>query len=152
MSDREEILKRLQENVTRIKEEIATCCLAANRDVSSVKLVAVTKYVDARIMRFLFEAGCTTMGENRGDSLRDKVDLLDDLPIEFHFIGHLQRNKIKWVLPSATLIHSVDSLRLMEALNSMHLRINANARFCWRSIFLARPIRMDCFGPKSPTW
>jgi PLP dependent protein len=117
MSDRDEILKRLQENVTRVKEEIATCCLAANRDVSSVKLVAVTKYVDARIMRLLFEAGCTTMGENRGDSLRDKVELLDDLPIEFHFIGHLQRNKIKWVLPSATLIHSVDSLRLMEALN-----------------------------------
>lgn len=127
MSDRAEILGRLQENVTRIKEEIASCCLAAKRDVSSVKLVAVTKYVDARTMRILFEAGCTAMGENRGDSFRDKVELLDDLPIEYHFIGHLQRNKIKWVLPSATLVHSVDSLRLMEALNSQAL---ADQREC----------------------
>jgi PLP dependent protein len=117
MISRDAAQRLFRENLARLKGEVAVACQQVNRPVESVKLVAVTKYIDVVKTRWLVEAGCQCLGENRADQLRDKAPLLEDLSIEWHFIGHLQRNKAKWVVPVATLIHSVDSVRLMETLN-----------------------------------
>lgn len=117
MIDRATAQRQFQENLASLRADIVRACQQAGRPSDSVKLIAVTKYVDVVQTRWLAEIGCLALGENRADQLRDKVPLMADLPIEWHFIGHLQRNKIKWVIPHASLIHSVDSLRLLESLN-----------------------------------
>jgi PLP dependent protein len=79
-------------------------------------LVGVTKYVGAEAARELFAAGCREMGESRPQALWEKAEALADLPIIWHFVGHLQRNKVRRTLPLVGMIHSLDSLRLARAL------------------------------------
>ncbi len=83
----------------------------------AITLVAVTKYVDARITRALVAAGCHTLGESRPQQLWQKAQELADLEIQWHLIGHLQRNKIRRTLPLVDCVHSVDSQRLLDALD-----------------------------------
>ena len=121
-------LDLLARNLASVRAEIAAACSAAGRSPDEVQLVAITKYVDARVMRGLYEVGCRVFGENRGDALREKRECLSDLPIEWHFVGHLQRNKIKWVLPGIHLIQSVDSRRLLEALQEQAVERQVTCR------------------------
>jgi pyridoxal phosphate enzyme (YggS family) len=81
-------------------------------------LIGVTKYVDANIARMLFDAGVADLGESRPQELWNKAEALADLRIQWHLIGHLQRNKVKRTLESVGLIHSVDSLRLLQEINA----------------------------------
>jgi pyridoxal phosphate enzyme (YggS family) len=108
---------QLVDNLRRVQDRIATAAGRAGRDPSEIKLVAVTKYVDVGLARQLVEAGCLDLGEARPQELIAKAEALRHLPIRWHLIGHLQRNKAKKVLPHAALIHSGDSLRLLEELN-----------------------------------
>jgi pyridoxal phosphate enzyme (YggS family) len=87
----------------------------------SVRLLVATKYVAASEMVVLHEAGVRLVGENRAEELDDKWEMWGDR-FDFHFIGHLQRRKVKAVLPCVTMVHSVDSLRLVE---EMHRRATA---------------------------
>lgn len=81
-----------------------------------VKLVAVSKTKPSSMIVEAYEAGQRHFGENKALELRDKaLELNDD--IKWHFIGHLQRNKVKYVVPYVTLIHSIDSLRLLKDIN-----------------------------------
>ena len=79
--------------------------------------MAVTKYVGLEEIRALVEAGCTDLGESRPQQLWDRAEALGGLPIRWHLIGHLQRNKVHRTLPLVTLIHSADSPRLVAALD-----------------------------------
>jgi pyridoxal phosphate enzyme (YggS family) len=108
---------QLVDNLRRVQDRIATAAERAGRDAGEIKLVAVTKYVDVGLARQLFEAGCIDLGEARPQELIAKAEALGGLPIRWHLIGHLQRNKAKKVLPHAALLHSGDSLRLLEELN-----------------------------------
>jgi pyridoxal phosphate enzyme (YggS family) len=81
----------------------------------AVRLLAATKYVGVEDMEALAEAGIGLVGENRADQLEEKASRYGDL-FEFHFIGHLQTRKARQVMPLVELIHSVDSLRLVEEL------------------------------------
>ena len=81
---------------------------------NNVTLVAATKYIDANEMNKLFNAGVTSFGENRVDAFLEKYQALKDLPISWHFIGHLQRNKAKEVINKIDYLHSLDSLKLAE--------------------------------------
>ncbi len=108
--------EQLQKNLAEIQTRIADAVVAAGRDEGCVRLVAVTKYVDAEITRELIEVGAKSVGESRPQVFREKHEKMTDLAIEWHLIGHLQRNKVKCVLPHAHLIHSVDSLRLIQAI------------------------------------
>jgi pyridoxal phosphate enzyme (YggS family) len=83
-----------------------------------VKLVAVTKYVHASVVRALVAAGCRELGESRPQELWAKSAELDDLSINWHLIGHLQRNKVERTLPLVSLVHSADSLRLIAAIDA----------------------------------
>jgi pyridoxal phosphate enzyme (YggS family) len=109
--------ERIAANLAAVRERIAAAARAAGRDPAEVRLVAVTKYVDAATTRLLAEAGCLDLGESRPQLLWDKAEQLHDLPIRWHLIGHLQRNKIRRTLPFVHLIHGVDSLRLLEELD-----------------------------------
>ncbi len=79
--------------------------------------MAVTKYVDAQVAGALVEAGCDILGESRPQPFCEKAKSLEDLSIHWHMIGHLQRNKVRRVLPLVEMIHSADSPRLIGAID-----------------------------------
>ncbi len=105
----------IRQAVARINERIEAACQRSGRKFSEVTLIAVSKTFSAEVVLQAYRAGLRIFGENRPQELRDKAQVLPD-DIEWHFIGHLQTNKIKYVVPRAALIHSVDSVHLAQAL------------------------------------
>jgi PLP dependent protein len=110
--------RRLERNLAEVRERMAAAARRAGRLPDEVRLVAVTKYVDAEAARALAAAGCLDLGESRPQELWRKAALLADLPVRWHLIGHLQRNKLARSLPLVSLVHSGDSGRLIEAIDS----------------------------------
>jgi len=109
---REELALRLAE----VRRRIVTACEAAGRDVSGLTLIAVTKTRPASDVRLLSELGVTDVGENRDAEAAPKAAQCADLDITWHFIGQLQTNKCASVVRYASVVHSVDRLRLIGAL------------------------------------
>ncbi len=107
----------IAENVARIKADIATAAIAAGRDPKEIRLCAATKMNDANAVRQAIAAGVDCCGENRVQELTQKLseNAYEGAPV--HFIGHLQTNKVKQVVGKVSLIHSIDSMRLLEAVN-----------------------------------
>ena len=89
---------------------------------NNVTIVAASKYVDADDMKHLLDAGICDFGENRVDSFLNKYEKLKDLPIKWHFIGHLQRNKAKDVINKIDFLDSLDSLKLAELIQTARLK------------------------------
>lgn len=115
--------QRIAANLAAVRERIAAAARAAGREPSAVRLVAVTKYVDAATTRLLVDAGCCDLGESRPQLLWEKAEALRDgalkaNAIRWHLIGNLQRNKVRRTIPHVHLLHSGDSLRLLEALDA----------------------------------
>ncbi|PYI82925.1 MAG: YggS family pyridoxal phosphate-dependent enzyme [Verrucomicrobia bacterium] len=106
----------IAENVARVREQIAQAAAKARRAVDEIELVAITKTHPAEKVREAVEAGQTLFGESRVQEARVKIP---ELPsnLRWHFVGHLQKNKIRHALPLFELIHSVDSLALAEDIN-----------------------------------
>ena len=104
----------LSENLSKVKDEISKSLKESGRMPGSVKLLAVSKTVGCDKIKEMFELGQREFGENRPQVLRDKAKELANIDIQWHFIGHLQINKIKYVYPVATLVHSIDSRELLE--------------------------------------
>ena len=113
----EDEVARIAENVARVRGRIAEAAARSGRAPSHVTLVAVTKYVPADMVRPLVAAGCLDLGESRPQQLWEKAAALSDVPIRWHLIGHLQRNKVRRTLPLLTMVHSVDSPRLLAAMD-----------------------------------
>ena len=109
---------RLRANLNSIRERMASACARAGWPPDSVRLVAVVKYVDAATARLLVEAGCRDLGESRPQELWRKSAELAGLDVRWHLIGHLQTNKVARTAPLTTLVHSGDSLRLLQALGA----------------------------------
>ena len=126
---------RLRTNLEAVEERIAKACERAGRRRSEVTLVAVTKMVSPEVAALLPELGILDLGENRPQSLWHKAAMLPT-EVHWHLIGHLQRNKIDKTLPMAHLIHAVDSVRLLQAIEqeavqqrrqvSVFLEVNAS--------------------------
>jgi pyridoxal phosphate enzyme (YggS family) len=116
--------RRLVENIARVRAEIEAAAVRSGRTADAVRLVAATKYVDAAITRQVAAAGVLDLGESRPQEIWGKGPELSDLPIRWHMIGHLQRNKVRRTLPFVSLIHSVDSLRLLEELQTEAARVD----------------------------
>ena len=100
-----------------VRRRIADAAARSGRASDAVTLVAVTKYVSAGVARLLVEAGCHDLGESRPQQLWEKADELAGLPIRWHLVGHLQRNKVRRTLPLLAMLHSVDSPRLLAAID-----------------------------------
>ncbi len=119
-----DLLPLLKSNLARVQDQIAAACHRVGRNPDSVQLVAVTKYVNAETIRSLVSAGAMDLGENRPQALEEKAKLLADLPLRWHLIGHLQRNKVRKILPTVHLLHAGDSLRLLTAVNAIAAELN----------------------------
>ena len=115
--------EKLAQNLANVRERMARAAERSGRDEQAVKLIGVTKYVDVEQTRDLFQAGCQCLGESRPQVLWEKAEALETEAIEWHLIGHLQRNKIRRTLPLVTLIHSVDSNRLLQAIEEESARL-----------------------------
>jgi pyridoxal phosphate enzyme (YggS family) len=119
---------QLGENVAAVRARIAAGCTRAGRDPGDVCLVAVTKYVSPAVVDALLDLGVADIGESRAQQLAERAterpapafDWPADGPARpgprWHMIGHLQRNKVRLLLPHARIVHSLDSERLAEAL------------------------------------
>lgn len=103
---------------------------------STVKLVAVSKFNPVESIREAYDAGQRIFGESRPQELKEKVSQLPD-DIQWHFIGHLQTNKLKMVLPYVSLVHSVDSERLLLEMNKYALKNSIKVN-CLLEVFIAQ--------------
>jgi PLP dependent protein len=109
-------MSSIAENLERVREQIAQAAAKAGRAVDEIELVAISKTHEAAKVREAIEAGQTLFGESRVQEARVKIP---DLPsnLRWHFVGHLQKNKIRHALPLFELIHSIDSLALAQDVN-----------------------------------
>ncbi len=113
----------IAENIKNLREEIEKTCLNSGREPSEIKLIAVSKNFGVDEVNQAIEQGLTDFGENRAQELDSKYEKLGDRVI-WHFIGTLQRNKVRFVVNSAEYIHSVDSLLLASEINKRAGKIN----------------------------
>lgn len=105
----------IAENLEQVRNNIKEACMAVGRDPSEVTLVAVSKTKPVEMLKEAYDAGARVFGENKVQEIMDKYDSLPD-DIQWHMIGHLQRNKVKYIVDKVAMIHSVDSLRLAQAI------------------------------------
>ena len=109
-------MSSILDNLERVHEQIAHAAAKAGRDVKDVELVAIAKMHPAEKVREAVEAGQTLFGESRVQEARAKIPELSS-NIRWHFVGHLQKNKVRQALPLFEMIHSVDSLALAQDIN-----------------------------------
>lgn len=111
----------IQDRIQSVQERIRKACVSSGRSPESVQLVLVTKTVPPERIREAIEAGALDLGENRVQELIEKKPVLP-AGVRWHMIGHLQTNKVKFVAGETVLIHSLDRLELVEALEKQALK------------------------------
>ena len=110
-------MSMLLDNLKDVEERIQAACDRSGRKREDVLLVAVSKTKPVEMIEEVVTAGIVDFGENKPQELRDKYEVLPQ-NLRFHMIGHLQTNKIKYVIDRVVLIHSIDSIHLAEAVNA----------------------------------
>ena len=103
------------ENLIQVQKNIEEACKKVNRDPDEVTLIAVSKTKPVEMLKEAYEAGARVFGENKVQEIVDKYDQMPS-DVKWHLIGHLQRNKVKYIVDKVAMIHSVDSLRLAETI------------------------------------
>ena len=111
----------IQENIKLVEENIKKACEKVGRDVNEVTLIAVSKTKPYTAIEEALPTGVKDYGENKVQELCDKYEILPK-DIKWHMIGHLQRNKVKYLVGKASLIHSVDSIRLAEQIEKEYAK------------------------------
>lgn len=114
----------MKNRINEVNQQIEQTCLSVNRDPEEVTLLLATKTVPPEKIDKAVAAGSTLLGENKVQELREKHDYVEGKQAEWHFIGHLQTNKINNVLPYVTCIQSVDRLKLGRKLHERLTRDN----------------------------
>lgn len=109
-------MKKLQENLKIVEEKVTAACKRAGRERSEVTLIAVSKTKPISMLEEILETGTVDFGENKVQEMQWKHEQMPK-NIKWHMIGHLQRNKVKQIVPFVHLIHSVDSLRLAQTID-----------------------------------
>jgi len=132
-------MTKIAERIKRVEETVAEACARAGRERDDVKLVVVTKSAEIEQIEEVIRLGFDHLGENRVQQLKKVAgqvteflgrqnDLSLPSQIHWHMIGHLQRNKVRQILPTVSLLHSVDTLRLAEEINSSAAKLNRRPR------------------------
>lgn len=113
----------IRENLVSVQKNIEKCCERAGRNAEDVRLIAVSKTKPVEALKEAYEAGCRDFGENKVQELTEKYE---ELPkdIRWHMIGHLQRNKVKYLVGRVYMIHSVDSVKLAEEISREAVKKN----------------------------
>ena len=109
------------ENLKEVEAKIEAACKRAGRDRSEVTLIAVSKTKPVEMLEEAYGTGIREFGENKVQEMMDKYEVMPK-DIHWHMIGHLQRNKVKYLMGKAALIHSVDSLRLAEEISAQSVK------------------------------
>jgi pyridoxal phosphate enzyme (YggS family) len=129
-------MAKISERIERVKEAINCACARVDRDPAEVKLVIVTKSATVKDIKEVIRLGFSELGENRVQQLRkvsaqiaeflgrENGDSALSEKVSWHMVGHLQRNKVRQVLPIVSLVHSVDTLRLAEEINASAPKLN----------------------------
>lgn len=130
-------MNKLGEKIKRVKGNIESACGRVDRDPAKITLVVVTKSTTIENIQKVIRLGCTELGENRVQRLKKvsaqiselvKTDSAVSKEPNWHMIGHLQRNKVHQVLPVTSLVHSVDTLRLTEEINTVAVKLGIRPR------------------------
>ena len=120
--DTEKMLS-IAQNVARVQERIRQAALRAGRDPAAVRLVAAGKTVDTARLRAAIASGVTILGENYLQEAREKLGQMGRQGVEWHLIGTLQRNKVRYIFDLFDLMHSLDSFALAEEINRRGARL-----------------------------
>ena len=133
-------MTRIAERIKRVQDSVSSACVRAGRDPGEVQLVVVTKSATFEAIKDVINLGFTELGENRVQQLKKVSGQVTEWlqqengkthlenAIRWHMIGHLQRNKVRQVLPLAALIHSVDTLRLAEEISDSAAKLGLSPR------------------------
>ncbi len=106
-------MQEIRDNIRHISQDIRDICIKAGKDPDSVTIIAVTKTVDTDRINYAIECGIQNIGENKVQEVMAKFDNIER-NVNWHLIGHLQTNKVKYIIDKIGLIHSVDSISLAE--------------------------------------
>lgn len=117
----------IAENYGKVQERVVQACRRGGRSEEDVTLIAVSKTKPLEDLREAYEAGARDFGENKVQELMDKIPNLPP-DIRWHMIGHLQRNKVKYIVGKVYMIHSVDSLRLAEEISREAVKKNLTVK------------------------
>lgn len=116
----------LAENLKHVENKICEACKRANRNRDEVTLIAVSKTKPISMLNEVYDEGMRCFGENKVQELTEKYEQLPN-DVKWHMIGHLQRNKVKYIVDKVELIHSVDSIRLAETIEQEAAKKNVIA-------------------------
>ena len=111
----------LKDSLNEVKKNISEACKRAGRDPKDVTLIAVSKTKPVEMLSEVYNEGVRDFGENYVQELVDKIEIMPK-DIRWHMIGHLQRNKVKYLVGKVACIHSVDSIRLAEEINERSVK------------------------------
>lgn len=114
----------LQENIKNIKERIANAAIKSGRKPEDITLCAVSKTIGVEQINEAISLGVTDIGENKVQEIMEKYDYVNK--VKWHLIGHLQTNKVKYIIDKVDLIHSVDSIKLAKEINNRASSIEKN--------------------------
>ena len=117
----------IQENIKKVEQVIDESCKKAGRNRGEVTLIAVSKTKPVEMLQEAYDYGCRDFGENKVQELVDKYEVMPK-DIRWHMIGHLQRNKVKYIVDKVYMIHSVDSLRLAEEISKEAVKKNVKVQ------------------------
>src|SRR5438105_12625758 len=120
-------MSSVAENLERVREQVAEAAAKVGRAVDEIHLIAISKTHDAEKVRAAYEAGQTLFGESRVQESRAKIPLLPS-SLRWHFVGHLQKNKIRQALPLFEMFHGIDSLALATDINRIATETGARPR------------------------
>ena len=111
-------MRALEENYLKIRENIASAAKKSGRNADDIQLIAVTKTIAPEVINSLLTLGVDNFGENKAQELASKYEFFEEKKPSWHMIGHLQTNKVKYVIDKVKMIQSLDSVRLAEEINS----------------------------------
>lgn len=117
----------VQEQLNEVRKKIVQACERVGRNPSEVKLIAVSKTKPVSMIEEAIGCGQTVFGENKVQELCDKIPQLP-VDLEWHLIGHLQRNKVKYIVDKVALIHSVDTVRLAKQISQEAVKTNVTVK------------------------
>ncbi|RFS36055.1 YggS family pyridoxal phosphate-dependent enzyme [Acinetobacter sp. SWAC5] len=137
-------MNTLQHAKEQVLEQINQACLKAGRAGESVQLLAVSKTHPSEMLREMYATGQRAFGENYLQESLDKIEALKDLEIEWHFIGHVQRNKTKHLASSFAWVHGVDRLIIAERLSSQREATQAPLNICLQVNIDAQDTKDGC--------
>ena len=126
----EEIYNSIKLRLAAVRESIADCCREAGRDVSDVTLIGVSKVFPVSYAEAAFKAGLTDLGENRVQEMVPKIERFSSIGLDcnWHLIGTLQKNKVKYIIGKTSLIHSVNTIELAEEISKRSESNNVTTR------------------------